>query len=383
MNRKNVWACAILIIGLFQFANVKAQLYTADSWDKLYTLSKSDSLMRIERMAALEFHKLLNVYRKKDGADTIVWNETLWIASRNHCVWMAENDNLSHTQKTGSRQFSGAKPGDRYAYACGGKADYGWSGENALYNFSANGKTPEQIAKSIASASFEQWKNSPGHNANMLSREHGMHGTAFHIDKDQTVWGTDLFARCTQCPGAVKANPVAHNQTEPAPSEPVQVIATQTPTAKPTRFSTEKTKREISTYLYGMYAGDHTKKSGIKNSMDKAVMAHAAYLMNVKTPSSKQERGNRFFYAETPAKRVMKASTGMFLFTKNRKNLSESFAVIEIDISEFRLVETAIELQAALNRKQAEPEVYRYVSFGIEVKKRKDKVKIAVVRLMC
>ena len=172
-------------------------------------------------------------------------------------------------------------------------------------------------------------------------------------------------------------------QTEPAPSEPVQVIATQTPTAKPTRFSTEKTKREISTYLYGMYAGDHTKKSGIKNSMDKAVMAHAAYLMNAKTPSSKQERGNRFFYAETPAKRVMKASTGMFLFTKNRKNLSESFAVIEIDISEFRLVETAIELQAALNRQQAEPEVYRYVSFGIEVKKRKDKVKIAVVRLMC
>jgi uncharacterized protein YkwD len=45
----------------------------------------------------------------------------------------------------------------------------------------------------VAAEALEQWRASPGHNANILGKGHASCGTAFRI-VDGWVWATTLFA---------------------------------------------------------------------------------------------------------------------------------------------------------------------------------------------
>lgn len=173
-----------------------AQVCTISELNYLFEQAETNNKLKIERIAAIEFHKLLNQYLESNGLNALMFNETLWIASRNHCEYMRERKVLTHTEARGdkkSKVFTGQDPGDRYNFASGENAEYGWSDENALYNFSGKGDDFEQIALDIAKQSLEQWKNSPGHNANMLGN-HTFEETAFIITYGR-VWGTSLFAR--------------------------------------------------------------------------------------------------------------------------------------------------------------------------------------------
>jgi uncharacterized protein YkwD len=237
MKRTRLGMCALLLSVCTHWS--VAQTHSIYDFSSLIKQTERDSTTYIERLAALEFHKLINEYRKSLKIDTIAWNETLWIASRNHCVWMASVDQLSHTQKTSNAYFTGTNPGDRYDYASGGKSSYAWSGENALYNNSAYGENANAIAKRIAKASFEQWKNSSGHNRNMMSRSHGMHGTAFIIQNSK-VWGTDLFASCSDCPPPYSPPLLAKKKEE---TKPVANFSKTQPSTK--KINTIKTRIEL------------------------------------------------------------------------------------------------------------------------------------------
>jgi len=168
------------------------KLAKADNIAEILKVSEIDSIQKIERLAALEFHKLLNQYRVKNKVDTVKFNDIFWLTSRNHNLYMIQNDILSHSQKKGSKMFSGERPSDRLDYVQGKERRYYWSGENCLYNYLSSGSTIYEIAKDIAKISFEQWKNSKNHNQNMLSKSHSMHGIAFTI-KGNMFYGTDLL----------------------------------------------------------------------------------------------------------------------------------------------------------------------------------------------
>jgi uncharacterized protein YkwD len=183
----------ILIIILLNVNLIQAQKNTYRDISNLIEKSKIDSIANIERLAAVKFHGLINNYRLSKGRKILIWDDTLWIASRNHNLCMMEQQALSHSESSRNTYFTGQEPNERYDFASGGRSTFQWTGENALYNNSCLGTTRHEIAGNMARSSFEQWRKSAGHNRNMLARNY-RHGVAFLI-KEELVWATDLFTK--------------------------------------------------------------------------------------------------------------------------------------------------------------------------------------------
>ena len=177
--------------------SISARIAKVSKIQKLSYAARHDHKQKTERVAALEFHKLLNAYRKQNKLRELKCDESLWLTCRNHDIWMSANNELSHDRIKGTEYFTGIEPGDRYKYVTSGKGNCEWSGENDLYNFDHNGKTINEIAICIAKNAFQQWKDSPGQNENMPRKRHHAHGTAFYLGKEGIVYGADLFVSYT------------------------------------------------------------------------------------------------------------------------------------------------------------------------------------------
>ena len=91
--------------------NSTTKICNVSSINDLLNSSKNDSIQKIERLAALKFHILINNYRLKNGLDTIGWDEGLWLTCRNHNVWMASNSDLTHKQLKNTKFFIGEENG--------------------------------------------------------------------------------------------------------------------------------------------------------------------------------------------------------------------------------------------------------------------------------
>jgi uncharacterized protein YkwD len=98
------------------------------------------------------FLVLINKYRQQNGLGTLTACTSLSRAAQGHSEDMRDQNYFSHTA------LDGASP---WARAC-----------EACYGLGCGPKTAmaENIAagNSGAQATFDQWKNSPGHNTNML-----------------------------------------------------------------------------------------------------------------------------------------------------------------------------------------------------------------------
>ena len=113
------------LIFLLFLPSINAQISTNKDIAILLEKSEKDSIAKIERLAALGFHKLINEYRQSKNLSVISWDETLWIATKNHNAWMAEADILSHNQYKKNKYYTGSGPGDRFNYAAGGNSPGG------------------------------------------------------------------------------------------------------------------------------------------------------------------------------------------------------------------------------------------------------------------
>ncbi|MBV6483921.1 MAG: CAP domain-containing protein [Flavobacteriales bacterium] len=183
-----------LLLGVIAFCinSSTAQTKTVTDLPELLANKFEGQSQAIERAAALEFHKLINQYRSENLLQPLVWDDTIWVAAKNHSLWMRFNTRLSH-HETNSMLFTGKTPEDRYYFVTEGKPTVSINGENILLNFSCKGKNVEQTALNIAKESFEQWKSSAGHNENMLSPGFIRHGVAFCVNEDN-VWATNMFS---------------------------------------------------------------------------------------------------------------------------------------------------------------------------------------------
>ena len=349
-----------LVICLFP-AITNAQLYTYKDVNQLLKKAEQDSIAQIERMAALEFHKLINQYRKENGLNTIEWNETLWIATQNHNLWMANTGKLSHHQTTNNKYYSGTSPGERLRYAQGDNTNFGWSGENALYNYSNFGNTKEEIAQNIAKKSFIQWKNSKGHNENMLSKRHGSHGVAFKIN-GSVVWGTDLFSSY----GGDHSN----NQTFYAKhhSATPQKVSTK----KSKRFSTAKNRRLVNYEVISTLSDELNLKQRNWNSK-KGEARRLAYRIANKKYKTYQEDG--IIYTETQES-VKKSFLGLF-----NKTIHTYSAIIEKNVDDFD--SEAVSKQLAMLLKEKQPfNTKSKIDFAVVLKKRKNLVRVTLVSVL-
>lgn len=193
-----------------------SQIYTANQWYLVTKKIENDSIFSIERLAAFKFHVKINKYRNDNELPSLKWDEALWLAARNHTVWMNLHNNLMHSEMVNTKYFSGETPNDRIAYVFGSVNHSRFTGENALYNFSAFGKTINEIAENISEESFNDWKNSTGHNKNMLEN-FNIHAVAF-ILSGKKVWATNLLCKSNlyyvEREGVLMAFDVLNNATE-------------------------------------------------------------------------------------------------------------------------------------------------------------------------
>ncbi|MCE2713069.1 MAG: CAP domain-containing protein [Cryomorphaceae bacterium] len=170
---------------------------------------KNDKLLQLERLTAFEFHQLINIYRQSKKLKTIYWDDKLWLAARNHSIYLIQNcKNLTHVETSSKPYFTGKEPSDRMNYVTYGSQEYAFGGfENCAVSAEMLPRTaikllPEELSwqemvsfsRSTANEMFELWKHSPGHNSNMLESEHLAHGTSI-VFGEHAQYTTSVFTQ--------------------------------------------------------------------------------------------------------------------------------------------------------------------------------------------
>jgi uncharacterized protein YkwD len=153
----------------------------------------ADVVVQSEEKIALNFHTLINDYRGKKLMLSLVWNDTIAKAASNHTEWMSVYNNLDHVERTKGPRYTGREVTDRINYAANMRGQL-YCGENILffdYEMDTTAVIADSMAANLASKAFEMWRNSPGHNANMLSR-FKFHGVSFHY-ANGVIWSTNVF----------------------------------------------------------------------------------------------------------------------------------------------------------------------------------------------
>lgn len=352
----------------------------SDAINSIVQTAETDSIQYIERYAAYLFHEKLNSYRAAKQLNTLAWDDTLWLASRNHTQWMKINNKLSHDENTGTAAFTGKSPGDRYNYASTGNGKAAWCGENALYNYSADPGTANQVAERIAQYALEQWQGSPGHNENMLYESAFIEGTAFILSGEQ-VWATSLFARKpfngAYQPMAI-AKPITDKFNSTVPSSHSTVAlntpAPNKPVKKQSTSQMEKSIRESITS--GMYTGVETEKA-----LTQAAKSHVAYMTLHKTTGSEEKKGKSRFTGSTPEKRVRKASRGMGFFKMLRTRIQELTFTKTYPVDSFDPAAVTTEATSAFNAERSANGDLKSVGMAVQVRKDKTTYKVHIVAL--
>lgn len=366
----------VFLFSLLISSSLMAQIFQTSQLSAVIKKCYSDSVQKTERLAALKFHNLINQYRKENKIDSLAWDDTLWLASRNHTIWMGENSKLSHTQVEKTKFFTGKDPGDRYNYVTLNKGGSSWSGENALYNYNDNGSTIEQISETMAKAAFNQWKNSPGHDENMRAPQSHSHGTAFYLEPDGPVWATDLFSYqrfdkpdfslSKELASADKTKPLKNSKPDKANSEAVKKIRL-------------KDAAQLSGNLISALETNSVAK--IRKANKKAAQRHADYIAYSKKLTHEEKKNKPGFYGATEKKRIIKASFGLYFFTQRKHPVSESLALIHLNELPENLTAFTNEVLAALDTEKKLKGNPVSSGFGVAFKQTKKSLDLYVVRV--
>jgi uncharacterized protein YkwD len=166
----------------------------------------------------LAFLKLINDYRAQNGLGPLVLTQTLGAASEHHSVDMAVNNYFAHIL------FDGTD----------------WSQNMTNYGYTYNTYRGENLAagNESASATFTQWKNSAGHNANMLTANYTAIGIGRAYGATSTYkwyWTTDFGgytdAGAVVCPTGSTPTPLPTVAKTPASTPASSATALSQPTA--------------------------------------------------------------------------------------------------------------------------------------------------------
>jgi uncharacterized protein YkwD len=162
------------------------------------------------------FLTLINAYRQQNGLSTLSSTQTLDAAAEWMSGDMGANDYFSHTDSLGR---------DPWTRICSFGYCYNtWKGENIA------------AGTSSAQTAFDLWKNSPGHNANMLGANFNVIGIGRVYTAGSPYgwyWTTDFggYVPPTATPSPTPAPTVAPT---PAPTASPTPSPTASPTSAPT-----------------------------------------------------------------------------------------------------------------------------------------------------
>jgi uncharacterized protein YkwD len=366
----------VFLISLLISSGLMAQIFQTSQLSTVIKKCNTDSVQKTERLAALKFHTLINQYRKENKIDTLCWDDTLWLTSRNHNIRMGENAKLSHTQKEDTKYFTGNSPGDRYNYTTANKGGSSWSGENALYNWSDNGSSVEQISETMAKAAFNQWKDSPGHDENMRAPQSHSHGTAFYLEPDGPVWATDLFSYKKFDDNFPWAKADLASLEKEAAKTDVKKVKTKTESVKKIRI---RDAQQLSANLLSILEQNSSVKTG--KAITKAAQSHADYIAYSKKLTHEEKKNKPGFYGATEKQRMLKASFGWYLFQQRKASVSESIALIELTEIPSDLTALASEIIIELDEEKQLQGTPVSSAYGVAFKQVKNTLNIYIVRV--
>jgi len=180
-------------------------------------------LLSGEEQTLLEY---INDYRIQNGLNPLTVSSTLTEAARWMSQDMGDKDYFSHTDSLGRDSFQRMAAS---GYDC--EAYNTWCGENLAAGISSGGET------------FGLWRNSPGHNGNMLNPNYVVAGIAAVFNENSTYgwyWTLDLggFDDGGQPPPTATpeatATPPPPTPTPPPPTPPPSPSPTETVPPAPT-----------------------------------------------------------------------------------------------------------------------------------------------------
>lgn len=172
------------------------------------------------------FLTLINQYRAQNGRGPLAYSGKLNAAANYHSWEMAEYNYFSHTLRGGVT----------------------WSGNIANFGYTANTYKAENIAAGYETAAtvFNTWKNSPGHNANMLSANHTVIGIGRSYDVDATYdwyWTNTFGGQALSNDGAATCG----TNPGPTPSPAPTATATPAPSQSPAPGGAYRITRSVRT----------------------------------------------------------------------------------------------------------------------------------------
>ena len=171
------WARLALVLAVL-FAGATATGVFAPNANQVAAADPASCLDTTEA----QFLKLINNYRASKGLPALKASKSLNVASYKHSYDMGKRGYFSHTTKSPlPAGQTGPLPWDRMK-----DAGYRYSTAKAE-NIAAGQSTAEKV--------FNSWKNSSGHNANMLSSKYKVIGIGFVQvpgSKYSYYWTTDF-----------------------------------------------------------------------------------------------------------------------------------------------------------------------------------------------
>ena len=207
------WRCASVLVGLALLtAPASASADYCEGEDIGITAATAEQAEVVQLC-------LINVHRATSGLSALTLDPGLRAAARGHSRWMDDNDSFCHypdpnaeppVQCDGSPDSRAAAAG--YPYP---------TGENIAWT-DVPGRTSRQM--------FELWRNSPGHNSNMLFFDYATAGVGF-VTGNHGVIGTQQFGTSPHT-GTDTAVGLLRRSTCPAASAAVAGAETSVERAK-------------------------------------------------------------------------------------------------------------------------------------------------------
>ena len=206
----------------------------------------------------MAFLTLINTYRSQNGLPALVMSQTLSAAAYHHSADMAVNNYFSHTLFNGTTWDANIR-------------DHGYTFGTALAENIAAGN-------STASATIMQWKNSAGHNANMLSANY----TAIGIGRAYSSASTYGYYWTTTFGGVQDAAAVACSTATPTPTPTATATATPSATVSVSALVVSKaTAKSVTTVSYSVTVKDSAGKLVSGGSVTVSVTTPKGNVMTV------------------------------------------------------------------------------------------------------
>jgi len=164
----------------------------------------------------LRFLELINEYRAENGLPTLILSDALTLAGERHNEDMGRYNFFAHDTAQSDHFPAGSEPWDRMALS-----GYDYPDSYRAENLAAGYETAEEA--------FQAWRESPGHNKNMLDgnqRVIGISRLEVPGSKFGWYWTTDFGS---------ELDPTSHAPGEPSEAQRQQQEAAPPPPAVPER----------------------------------------------------------------------------------------------------------------------------------------------------